>query len=233
MATYTLIHGGMHGSWCWASLESELQALGHSVVTVDYPCDDATLGSGDFAAIVASQMPDESTIVVAHSMSGLMAPILPFLKPVDTLVFLCALVPDPGVSFIEQSGVSEWPSAAPDVMQPDDQGRVTFTRENAKRYFYSDVEEALASRCIDRLTPQSLLPLGEPSPLEKWPNVPLVSIYATEDPIITTTYSTDRGNALGMSLIDVGGGHSPFLVRPKELAGVLDGLAPLTASTAG
>ena len=33
MATFVLVHGAWHGSWCWKRVRSALQKLGHEVFT--------------------------------------------------------------------------------------------------------------------------------------------------------------------------------------------------------
>ncbi len=33
MATFVLVHGAWHGSWCWKRVRSALQGLGHQVFT--------------------------------------------------------------------------------------------------------------------------------------------------------------------------------------------------------
>ena len=37
MATIVLIHGHMHGAWCWEKVVPLLEAKGHKVVAFDLP----------------------------------------------------------------------------------------------------------------------------------------------------------------------------------------------------
>jgi hypothetical protein len=35
MTTYVLVHGGLHGSWCWQRVVGPLREAGHAVDAVD------------------------------------------------------------------------------------------------------------------------------------------------------------------------------------------------------
>ncbi|MGQ0422166.1 alpha/beta fold hydrolase [Bacillus sp. HC-Mk] len=37
MSTYILVHGAWQGEWAWELVKPELEALGHTVVTLDLP----------------------------------------------------------------------------------------------------------------------------------------------------------------------------------------------------
>ena len=37
MAKFLLVHGGLHGAWCWSKLIPHLSALGHDVHAIDLP----------------------------------------------------------------------------------------------------------------------------------------------------------------------------------------------------
>ena len=42
LATFALVHGAWHGSWCWDLLVEELTRRGHRCVAPDLPFDDPT-----------------------------------------------------------------------------------------------------------------------------------------------------------------------------------------------
>ena len=50
MAVFALVHGSMHGSWCWRELVPLLEQRGHRAVTPDLPCDDVAAGLAEYAA---------------------------------------------------------------------------------------------------------------------------------------------------------------------------------------
>ncbi|MET0546927.1 MAG: alpha/beta fold hydrolase, partial [Caulobacterales bacterium] len=37
MAKFLLVHGGLHGAWCWTKTIPYLKARGHEVVAIDLP----------------------------------------------------------------------------------------------------------------------------------------------------------------------------------------------------
>src|SRR5215207_1744744 len=109
-----LVHGAWHGAWCWERLVPELDALGHRTLTVDLPSDDPAATFETYAdhVIEAMSSEDHEVIVVGHSMAGMTIPLVAARRPVRRLVFLCALIPAPGSSLVEQLSES-------DVLLPD------------------------------------------------------------------------------------------------------------------
>jgi len=74
MTTYVLVHGALHGSWCWERVTRPLRDAGHAVDAVNLPGRDGT-GSTDLeaytrvvaAAVNRAQPP---VILVGHSFGG-------------------------------------------------------------------------------------------------------------------------------------------------------------------
>ncbi|MGH9039063.1 MAG: alpha/beta fold hydrolase, partial [Acidimicrobiia bacterium] len=65
----------------------------------------------------------------------------------------------------------------------------------------------------------------EPCPLERWPDVPGSYILCTDDRPIPPAWSRRIAREqLGVEAIELPGGHSPMLSRPRHLAEVLSGL---------
>ena len=106
MTTFALVHGAWHGAWCWDRLAPELAAAGSRVVAVDLPCEDLNAGSREYAEIVLGSLADTSgddVVLVAHSAGGLTVPLVAAARPVRALVFVAALLPQPGRSFSDQN----------------------------------------------------------------------------------------------------------------------------------
>ncbi|MDX6387861.1 MAG: hypothetical protein QOD85_1663, partial [Gaiellaceae bacterium] len=105
MATFVLVHGAWHGAWCWGRLTPELEARGHAVIAMDLPSDEPGVSFDGYADVVASALDQALAgplILVGHSLAGLTIPLVPARRPVDQLVYLCAMPPRPGSSFVEQ-----------------------------------------------------------------------------------------------------------------------------------
>lgn len=72
VATFGLVHGAYHGSWCWERLLPDLEHLGHIGLTVDLPCDDPNAGAREYAAPAQEAFagaPDD-LVLVGHSLGG-------------------------------------------------------------------------------------------------------------------------------------------------------------------
>ena len=99
MATFALVHGAGHGAWCWERLIPRLETLGHRALAMDLPCEDRAAGATRYAEVVDRAIgPASDLVVVGHSLGGLTIPLVADRRPVRRLVYLCALVPEPGRS---------------------------------------------------------------------------------------------------------------------------------------
>jgi pimeloyl-ACP methyl ester carboxylesterase len=70
---------------------------------MDLPCEDGSLSFDDYAAAVEN-VDGEELVLVGHSLAGLTIPLVAARRPVRRLVFLCALVPIPGMTL-----AGSWP----------------------------------------------------------------------------------------------------------------------------
>jgi pimeloyl-ACP methyl ester carboxylesterase len=227
-----LVHGAYHGSWCWERLVPELRLLGHSVVAVDLPIGDPSAGANAYADAIESAIdaspPDgaEPPVIVAHSMSGLVAPIVAARRPLSGIVFLAAFLPKPGVSANDQrrSEPIDPLFAAPDQEWIDEGDGVWMVGPNtATQTFYNDLEPDLAAWACARLRPQSYGVMNEASPLVAWPDTRTAYVVCRDDHAINAEWGRNAATErLGVQAIEIDGGHSPFLSRPAELAGILD-----------
>ncbi len=231
MVTFGLVHGAWHGAWCWDLLAAELGALGHRAVAVDLPCEDWDAGLEDNAAVVAAALDGAGadTVLVGHSLGGITIPVVAARRPVARLVFLCALVPEPGRSLDEtmrsgpKSFTREW-ATMPRVIHPD--GSASWEPDVAAQAFYHDCPEDLAGWAAARLRRQVWTTSREPCPLERWPDVDSSYVLCTGDKAMAPHWSRRMARErLGVEPIELPGGHSPMLSRPRHLAEVLSQLA--------
>ena len=98
-STVAFVHGAWHGAWCWDKLRPELEGLGHRVVAVDLPAEDPAAGLQRYAELTRDAIVDaDEVVLVGHSLGGASIPLVSALRRVRHLVFLCALIPEPGRS---------------------------------------------------------------------------------------------------------------------------------------
>jgi len=229
-AAIVLVHGAYHGGWCWELLRPELERLGHAVVIPDLPSSEPDCGLLDYTEVVAGAMsPDRPSVVVGHSLSGLVIPLVAARRPVARLIFLAAFIPQPGRSANEQrraESIDRRPP--PTTAEWTDLGRNVWTigRVTARELFFHDVTPDVAERAIDRLRAQAYGVFDEPSPLDRWPPVPSSYVVCRDDRSISPDWARAAARArLGTEPIELDGGHSPFLTRPVELAAIISNLA--------
>jgi pimeloyl-ACP methyl ester carboxylesterase len=234
VAFFALVHGGAHGGWCWERLIPELQALGHRCSAPDLPFDDPH-GAADWADAVIASIPADAAqvIVVGHSLGGLCLPVVATRRHVDRLVFLGAMVPVPGRSYLDV--LAEEPDALGEVdvaatISGETQWEVTsesvLPYDRARAMFYADCDEETARRAWQRLRPQGFTSFTELCPISEWPAVPSTYVLMTEDASVNPEWSRRvAAGRLGAEVIELPGSHSPFYSRPRELAHVLDRIA--------
>jgi pimeloyl-ACP methyl ester carboxylesterase len=225
-----LVHGSYHGAWCWDFLTPELERLGHRVITMDLAISDPSLGAADYARTVDAAIgPDSEPLLVGHSMAGLVIPLVAERRPVRRLVFLAAFLPAPGRSANEQRATEAIDGrVAPRTAQWTDLGDDVWMvgPNTATELFFHDAPAAVARWATQRLRPQSYRVMSETTPLDAWPAIESRSIVCRDDRALNPDWVRSASRErLGVDAIELGGGHSPFLTRPNELAQVLDSLA--------
>jgi pimeloyl-ACP methyl ester carboxylesterase len=225
MTTFALIHGAWHGGWCFERLAAELEARGHAVVAPDLPCEDIEAGAEDYARVVVGALGEADDIVVAaHSLGGLTAPLVAVRRPVRHLVLLCAFVPEPGLSLLDQiERDAPFASAYGSAMRSDDEGRTAWADDaRFAELVCGDASVQDARAAFARLRPQARPPIRETTPLKAWPDVPTTSVVAREDRMIRPDWSRAVARErFRVDPIEIDGDHSPALSRAGELAAIL------------
>jgi pimeloyl-ACP methyl ester carboxylesterase len=228
MSTFCLVHGAWHGAWCWERLVPALEAAGYQAVAVELPAEDTSLDFADYADVVASAVGDaEDVVLVGHSLGGLTIPHVPVRRPVAHLVFLCALTPVPGLSLVDQ--VAEEPDMLTPLLREGTERADGLSsvrdEETAIALFYEHCSPEDARWAAGRLRKQAQYPQAQPFELDAIPDVERTYIVAADDRAVSPDWSRRAApQRLGVTPVEIGGDHSPFLGRPAELAQVLVGL---------
>jgi pimeloyl-ACP methyl ester carboxylesterase len=236
VTTFALVHGAWHGAWCWARVTPLLERRGHRVVAPDLPSEDPAATFDDYAGVVIRALADagDDVVVVGHSLAGNTIPLVAARRPVRRLVYLCALIASPGVSFGDDV------RAEPDMFvagyerglaPPDEQRRrVWADYAVARETMFSDCPEADAQAAFARLRPQASAPYREPCSLDSLPDVPATYVVAAGDRIVSPAWGRRAApQRLGVEPLELPGDHSPYLARPEALADLLDAQAVRTA----
>ena len=223
---FVLVHGDWHGGWCWGRLIPELEAAGHEALAVDLPIEDVAAGCMRYAAVVLEALADaRNAVLVGHSTGGLIIPLVAAAGPLRRLIFLCALLPRPGLSLEEQFGpepdISTDPRGLAFVRDVDG---FTFwpDAERAAEGMYHDCDPADSRWAFARLRRQAPTPAQEACPLRRLPDVPTSYFLCSADRMVNPDWSRRAARArLGVEPRVLPGGHSPMLSRPRALAEAL------------
>lgn len=230
MAEFLLIHGASHGAWCWDKIVPRLADMGHRATAIDLPGHGAdeipreTVRLSHYAgAVLDALQPD--TILVGHSFGGYPITLAAAEAPerVRALVYLCALVPRPGLAFtaFRPEAISADLSASQVVDR--DAGVTTTIPEKAWPVFYSGCAEVDRDWALSRLTPQPIAVMTDVADFEE-PDVPRHYIRCTKDKVVLPDYQASV-SAGWSNTYDMKTGHSPFLSDPEGLTEILDRIA--------
>jgi thioesterase domain-containing protein len=229
VTTFALVHGAWHGAWCWEQLAPLLTERGHAVITPELPCDDPSATFEDYADVVCDALGDPAgdVVVVGHSLAGHTIPLVAARRPVRRLVYLCALVPDLGRSMRDQmrAGTDMLnPMSLQALSRPDEHRRNAWIDEALTReLLFDDVDAETAHAAFERLRPQALHPYAQPFSLERFPETASTYVVCADDRMVGPDWSRHVARErLGADLIELPGGHSPFLSRPAQLADLLN-----------
>jgi pimeloyl-ACP methyl ester carboxylesterase len=216
-----LIHGAGDVASSWDLVAAELRERGHDVVAVDLPSDDESAGWSDYADTVLDAIGDRADlVVVAHSLGGFVAPLVCARVPVELLVLVAGMIPSPG-----ETG-AEWWANTGHAQARREQGE---DDDSEIAVFLHDVPPELAADALAKARDQAATPMLEPWPLDAWPNVPTRYLLCRDDRMFPAEWTRRLvRERLGITPDEMGGGHCPFLSRPKELADRLVSMTKVT-----
>jgi pimeloyl-ACP methyl ester carboxylesterase len=236
---FVLVHGGLHGAWCWKYLIAELEAMGHDAIAIDLPghgqrvAEESTL-SGYRSAVMDVLEPDD--VLVGHSMGGPVITMAADSFPrVGHLVYLAAGFPAEGGVIVHDlrgsevetnSGNPIMPGAENPLdkfVEPTEDGlsvRMSSV-EGAREYFYHDCSSEMVKWAFNQLTPQRMSVLVDEKihvPNFWVSNIPRSYIMTTDDHAASQPYMRIQADRLGVEPLRINASHSPFMSRPAELA---------------
>jgi hypothetical protein len=204
VARFVLLHGAWHGGWSFDPLAAELERRGHQVEAPELPCDQPGLTQDDYARVVGPQ-PD--AVVVAHSLGGLTAALVPArlrvfvaaLLPVEN-VYARALEPDFHGTVRDGLGRWHWPDA-----------------DTAAEQLYPDCPRAVADASFARLRPQAPLP-----PRAHPVDGANAYVVCLRDRVVRPAWQDSAARTvLGVEPRHLDAGHFAVLTHARELAGLL------------
>lgn len=236
---FVFVHGAAHGAWCWDRLAPEMKTLGHDYLAIDLPGhgqrqhERATLDS--YVDAVATVI-EPGDILVGHSMGGAIAALAAGVvgHNLHHLICLAAAIPDQGRTILEIVP----PMAPVEGLRISDSELVIESRAASDLMFYNDCTEADRQWAFERLCPQPIEPISTPTRLDQFwrSQVPRSYILCLNDHAFVRNLDVVDGYLSRLRLVAASAmwsSHSPFLSRPKELAGLLDDLVRSPSAVRG
>jgi pimeloyl-ACP methyl ester carboxylesterase len=175
MATFLLVHGAWHGSWCWDKVCSLLQEAGHNTIVLDLPYragDGKKHSEGtvnDYANKICKvlKLQTEPVILVGHSMGGIMITQAAEYcsEKIRKLIYLTAFQPINGESLLDLANREEGRDAMvlPNLTIDETKGYSYFKQEvQLQNIFYNDCSNEDVNRGKSMLVPETLGAFGIP-----------------------------------------------------------------------
>lgn len=224
-ATIVLVHGIMHGAWCWERVTDLLAGRGLDFVAVDRRRGDpkrVISGLKENAELIEETLRqvDGPVVLVGHSAGCRMITQTGLHPSVRHLVYIAGLMPGPPDDPLTPP--QRVPPAA--VQLPD--GSWTVPPERAKASFFTELDDATASWAAARLSPQAA-PFPDPADnatVFAWQDRPSTYLMCARDATVAPDLQREVARRAGETIV-LESGHSPFLSHPAVLAGLLESLA--------
>ncbi|MCJ7451190.1 MAG: alpha/beta hydrolase [Steroidobacteraceae bacterium] len=166
-------------------------------------------------------------VVVGHSAGGATISLVPARTRVDRLVYVTAIVPEPGHAITDTVGADVRETIL-SVSRDDGNGCRSFDLELLASLVPLDERDAYLAFLKSTQRPQGWAALEQPWPGRSLPDVPLAYVLCTEDQIIPPARQREMAARLGVEPIEIASEHAVFSFRPRELAAVLAGAGRLT-----
>jgi pimeloyl-ACP methyl ester carboxylesterase len=237
VATFVLVHGAMHGGWCWREVRRRLERRGHDVYTP------TLTGQGDRRAGLTSEVgvsthvgdleellwfEDLSEVhLVLHSYAGILAgPLAERAEArLASVTYLGAFVTAPGESLLD---VEPPEVAARYRQQVAETGDGWFLPASDAFLQQWGIHGAAERAWIGaRLTDFPFRCQTEPTQFDPGPLGRLRTVYVahTDPPLPSLARFAEAARAAGWATYELQCGHDMMLAAPDETADVLEGIA--------
>jgi len=219
-----LVHGAWHGAWCWDRVTPLLDAAGVPWGTAELPsCADIAGQAGvaedvDEVTRILDELPGtEPVVLLGHSRGGLVLSEAGVHDRVGQLVYLCALLLEPGEDVVAALG--------PNVMSAleiDDELVSSVKPDQAAALFYNDCTADDRAWAAAHVSPM-YIGGGAVEPRRAWESRSTTYVVCELDAAIPPEYQ-HRMAGRADDVLSWETGHSPFVNRPDLVADLLIGL---------
>jgi pimeloyl-ACP methyl ester carboxylesterase len=215
MSSFVLIPGAGGAGSYWSRVIPLLEEAGHEAVAVDLPGPDPAAGLPEYAdLVVAAAKPFSSVVLVAQSLGGFTAPIAAERLPVQELILVNAMIPEPG----ERAG-AWWESTGSVKAREDAAARGGYGVDfDPETYFLHDVD---VTGLDDDTNEESDAVFGSPCEFTSWPAAIRV-LAGADDRLFPAEFQARIAlERLGVKADLRPGGHLIALAQPQIVADYL------------
>jgi pimeloyl-ACP methyl ester carboxylesterase len=234
MAQYIFVHGCWQAGWCWEKIKPYVVARGHKMLALDLPGHGAN--KKELSKVTYKDYYDclknavlsfcEPVVVVAHSMSGILAGPLQEELPdrIQHLYLIAAYVPESGKSLLDIAG-NYTGSLLPTILEHDlDQNIWTLKTKEAKDVLYHGCQKEIQEWAVAQLQAEPVQPCTEPihCTYRKELADKRTYILCEQDRDVDPQAQKDMAAKWPSKLVSLPTGHFPFLSEPEKTAQILD-----------
>ncbi|MCB1667986.1 MAG: alpha/beta fold hydrolase [Porticoccaceae bacterium] len=230
MSTFVLVHGALHGGWCWYKVAAALRAQGHTVFTPDLPGlgVNRTATSSVSLQLYTDHLSDviaqteENVHLVGHSMGGIAitqtAEAIP--QKIKTLTYLTAFLLPNGETVLDHVQSDTDSKTASALTPSSDNLSVTIDFDTARNLFFADCSGEDLALAQSLLVPQALAPMMTPvqTTQERWGRIPRAYIECSNDQAISPALQRAMHKKLPCEkVMQLSTSHSPFFSAPEQV----------------
>jgi pimeloyl-ACP methyl ester carboxylesterase len=203
---FILVPGAGGMAWYWSRVAPLLREAGCEAIAVDLPGEDERAGLAAYADIVVRAIADRSNVIlVAQSLAGFTAPLVcARAHPVRALVFVNAMIPEPGETASERWGATGAVDAREQAAARGGYGTIF----DAATYFLHDVPPEVLRTSPEQPREEAEIVFGEPCRFERWPDIPIHVLAGRGDRFFPIEFQRHLARQrLGREIEEIPGGH--------------------------
>jgi pimeloyl-ACP methyl ester carboxylesterase len=203
-------------AWYWHRAVPLIRAAGHEPIAVDLPGDERRAGLAAYTDIIVGAIAERSDVIlVAQSLAGFTVPLVCARAPVRMVVFVNAMIPNPG----ETAG-AWWGATGAVVAREQAAVRCGYTTEfDVGTYFLHDVPHDVLRTGPEQPREEAEAVFGEPCRFEHWPDIPVQVLAGKDDRFFPIEFQRRVAHErLGKEVEDIPGGHLVALSNAVGLA---------------